>query len=40
VTADPEEVRKYRPVTLWFLGIVALVVALSVVGEWLRRKYG
>jgi hypothetical protein len=31
---------RYRPVTLWFLGILAVVVALVVAGEWLRRKYG
>jgi hypothetical protein len=40
VSADPEEVRKYRPVTMWFLGIVAVVIGLSILGEWLRKKYG
>ena len=36
---DPEPTR-YRPVTLWFLGILAVVVALVVAGEWVKRKFG
>jgi hypothetical protein len=35
-----EEPRKYRPVALWFMLIIGTVVALAILGDWLRRKYG
>ena len=37
---NPEEARRYRPATLWFLGILAAVIALVLAGEWLKRKFG
>jgi Mg2+ and Co2+ transporter CorA len=35
-----EEPRPYRPVATWFVLIVVAVIALSVLGQWLQRKYG
>jgi lipid-A-disaccharide synthase-like uncharacterized protein len=35
-----EEPRKYRPVALWFMLIVGAVVALAILGDWLRKRYG
>jgi len=34
------EAPKYRPVTLWFLAVVAAVVGLVLLGDWLKRKFG
>lgn len=35
----PGPPRRYRPVTLWFLGIVAAVIALAILGRWLEREF-
>ncbi len=35
-----EEPRKYRPFTMWFVLIVVAVIALAVLGEWLKRRFG
>ena len=37
---NPEEARRYRPATLWFLAVIAAVVALVLAGDWLKRKFG
>ena len=38
--SDPEERPKYRPVALWFMLIVGAVIGLSILADWLKRKYG
>lgn len=38
--SGPEEPRPYRPVTMWFLLVVGAVIALVVLGDWLKRKFG
>lgn len=38
--SEGEVPRPYRPVTTWFMLIVMGVIALAVLGEWLKRKYG
>jgi Mg2+ and Co2+ transporter CorA len=35
-----EEPRPYRPYATWFMLIVFAVIALAVLGEWLKKKYG
>lgn len=35
-----EEPRKYRPVALWFMLLVGVVVGLAILADWLRKKYG
>ncbi len=35
-----ERPRPYRPVATWFILIVAAIVGLAILGEWLKRTYG
>jgi len=38
--SEIEEPRRYRPYATWFVLVVVAVIALAVLGDWLKRKYG